>query len=366
MKQFMWILFFLSVLALAARRGQAQPSLPPPYERPDLWTVVQDSMIAGLVDGSGDTIAPNQISGDYTFAMVYDSTSRISYTFTEPWLNGNRLTLDKWVNGRSVNAHEDILSFNSRTKNFKVKTGDVVRFYREWDWINLQTNLKDTFTFFCRDTLSYSVELIRSYDMSRLVLLDSITVMPQMPAGSFHFYGPHNFMAAVEYQIPAWIDGDSVCMRVRVRARGSGEYFFTRQDGIKSSYSSSAMSDPVLLADLQYVQNCCWSPITLPEPQPPLEKRRPAHEMMEANLLSVQQTEPGVSQVAIRIAPAPMFGPLSVTITDAQGRTISTPFSGTVATAQEIPYRFPASGIYLVSLTGDGNVLSTTKVTVTK
>lgn len=247
-----------------------------------------------------------------------------------------------------------------------MKTGDVVRFYREWDWTNLQTNLKDTFTFFSRDTLSYSVELVRSCDMSRLVLLDSITVMPQMPAGTFHFYGPHNFMAAVEYQIPAWIDGDSVCMRVRVRARGSGEYFFTRQDEIAAGYSSSAMSHPVLLADLQFVQNCCWTPTTLPEPQAPLEKRCPAHETMQMNLLSVHQTEPGSSQAAIRIAPAPMFGPLSVTITDAQGRMISAPFSGTVTTAQETPYRFPASGIYLVSLTGDGNIISTTKVTVTK
>lgn len=369
MRNFLRIPIFCCIAVVMVATAAAQPAIPPPHERPDYWTVVQDSMIAGLYDGVKVHPA-NEISGSYQFSMLYDSSCRTDYVFTEPWLNGQRLTLDRWVNGRSVNADQEILSFNSRTKPFWAKAGDTVRFYREIDWISTITWRKDTISYLSRDTLGFSVELIRSYDMSRILLLDSIGIMPQDPPGKIRFYSPHNAMAAVECVLPEWIGADSLCIRVRVRARGSGEYYFTRQDDIRSGYSRSAMSHPILLADQAILKECCWTPIALPEQEPPLE-RMLLRAALEGNtggerMLTVRQEKAGDADVTIGIVPPPGFGAVSVIVTGGSGGVLRPPFAGPVEGAREATYRFPSSGIYLVGVMSGGKIIDAAKITVTR
>jgi|GEM_PF-1113502 len=355
-----------TLFLLVATVGKGQP---PPSERPDLWTTVQDSLVLSLESSAG-ICAANEISGAYTFLMPYDSICTIKYIFTEPWHNGIRLTLDHWRNQRYVNADEATLSFFSRTKSFTVESGDVIQFYREIDYRNPITGLKDTFNFFSRDTLDYAVELVSAYNMKRLVLLDSIGIMPQRPfPGKMRFYGPNNAMAVVKYTIPSWLDGDSVCMRVRVYARGSGSYYFTRFDNIKSTYAAAMRQHPAFLAQLAFLAEHCWTWIPLPDQDEPLEKavlRMGETDKSSPKLLSVQQNKNGESKAIIRIAPTQDLGPLSLVIVDGQGKNISPAFLKTVDNSQEIAYQFPTNGVYIIGLFQGKSLLETVIINVNR
>lgn len=350
------------LLALAATSTAQQP-YPTPQERPDLFTTVQDSIVMPLFDGGGMTEA-NMISGAYQFLMLYDSSCRIEYLFTEPWHNGRRLTLDRWFNNRSVNAHENLLSFNSRTKGFRVYAGDTVSFFRESYWRHPITGKRTPTNFLSRDTLAYVVELIDVETMSRLALLDSICILPHTPPQQFRFFAHRNAMAVASYAIPFWMNGDSVCMRVRVYARGSGEYYFTRFDHIVVDYSKGTFSHPVFIADLEILEQCCWTPIPWPE-----QYAKPAMKQeieSGSSLLSVRQVVAHSQSIDIEVAAASHLGEISIIIFDAQGNALSSPFSGTLSEPRVIPYTFSSSGAYVVCLVHDGAILESRKVTITK
>lgn len=357
----------LLVMMIAA--GRAQEPFPTPEERPDFYTTVQDSIIVCLIDDV-DTLNPNLVSGAYTFIMPYDSICTISYIFTEPWHNGRRLDLEHWFNGRSINAHEDLMSFNSRTENFKVRTGDTVRCYRQLKWNN-PTGRIDTNSYFSRDTLGYVVELVDITTMARVALIDSMGLLPQTPPGKYRFYAHRNASAIASYVIPSWMDGDSVCMRVRVYARGPGEYYFTRYDNIKLNYSIGGLQHPVRMADLELLRKCCWVPIPLNEQFGKAVTSGSVAPIIDwiagdTSLLSVHQEALGSPDVNIEIAAAPKLGELSIIIFDAHGAALSSPFSDVVSQARVIPYQFQSSGAYVVCLVHDGTILESQKVTITK
>lgn len=352
-----------TLLALTTTSIAQQP-YPTPQERPDLFTTVQDSILVPLLDGGGMT-DPNMVSGAYTFTMLYDSSCRIQYLFAEPWHNGHRLTLDRWFNERSVNAHQDLLSFNSRTKGFRVYAGDTVSFFREFDWVHPVLGQQSPTNFLSRDTLAYAVELVDVATMSRLALIDSLSVLPHTPPQQFRFFAHRNAMAIARYAIPFGMNGDSVYMRVRVYARGPGEYYFTRLDHIVIDYSKGAMRHPVLLADQELLRQCCWTPIPIPEPEQ-FGKSIIDWIAGDTSLLSVHQSTVGSADVKIQVAPAPELGELSIIIFDSQGNALWSPFSGIIRRPQVLEYRFESSGAYVISLVRDGAIFESRKVTITK
>lgn len=357
------ILMALAIAVLAVITTRAQSSKPTPQERPDLYTTLQDSMLVYLVEG--DTTDPNLMSGAFTFHMPYDSTCTTEYMFTEPWHNGRRLSLRNWIYTRKENVHENMLSFNSRTEVFLVKPGDTVSAYRELQWFNPITFQYDSTNFFSRDTLAFAIELVRASTMTRLALIDSICVLPQMPPGKPRIYGHLNTMAVARYAIPSWIGTDSVLMRIRLYARGSGEYYFTRTDHTTGDWSLG-LKTPLRMADLELLRKCCWTQIPLPKPEESLRKEmRPGEGTLGHAILSVRQPEAGRADVSIELAPAPMLGELSVIIFDGQGNALTSPFSGTVNEARVIPHRFQTSGAYVICLVRSGEILETGKVVIT-
>lgn len=340
--------------ALATIPARAQGDIPSRFERPDLWTAIQDTIHVYLGDGPSLT-PPDMETGAYKFRMPYDSTCLVDYLFTEAWHNGRKLNLRNWIWRRSVNADQNMLSFNSGTKNFKVRTGDIVSFYRGITWRHPFTGRKDTMNYFSRDTLAFAVELVSPINMARVALIDSICIMPQMPPGKARIYGHRPTMAIAGYRIPSRLDGDSVFMRIRVYARGSGEYYFTRTDMNTGGYSY-ILQRPTFVAEVEVLRSCCWTQIPLPvEPDDPAG---PA-------IMSVRQAEPGSAGVNIELATAPQFAELSVTIHDAYGNPVATPFTGPVHEARTIPYQFTSRGVYIINLLNSGAVLETTKIIVT-
>lgn len=339
----------VAAYALAVPIANAQ-DVPSRFERPDLWTTVQDTIHFYM----GDVDFPHDMqTGVYKFQMPYDSICTVEYLFTEAWLNGRKLNLRNWIWRRSVNVDEDMLSFNSGTKNFKVKTGDIVSFYRKVDWKDPIRGMKDTVNFFSRDTLAFAVELVNPVDMRRVALIDSICIMAQVPPGKPRIYGHLPAMAVASYKIPARLDGDSVFMRIRVYARGLGEYNFTRTDMTMGGFSKF-LEHPVFISDLQILRNCCWIQIPLP----------PVESASETSIMSVRQAEPGLRSVSIELAPV-AFQEVSVVIHDAYGNHIATPFTGPALEARIIPYHFAERGVYIITLLHGGNVLETTKIIVT-
>ena len=191
----------------------------------------------------GDPLNSDEIHAAYVFDLVYDSTSVIIYTFTECTQNKNRIKLARWIEGRTVNADANLLSFNSTTESFLCHTGDSISFYREIDWRDPRTGWVDTNTYYALDSLDYTVELIRTSDSLRIALLDSIGLLPSFTPSRPVIHGTRPIMSLIHYIIPQSLNNTNAFIRVRVYHRGNGEYWFTRHDYINIALSSR-LSDP--------------------------------------------------------------------------------------------------------------------------
>ena len=345
-------------MIVTTQRGNAQTN-DGPDQRPELWTKVQDSVWLFLPRGN-DTLNPNLLSGSYAFSMQYDSTGLTRYLFTEPWHNGQRLKLMKWELDRSVNMDEDTLSLNSHTENFTLHTGDTVSFVRHFRWWNATTWQQDNNSFFSRDTLTYIVELANAHSSpryrTRLAVIDSFGVMPRTTLGTPRFFGgtDHTIFARVKYVVPTSMNGKAVFMRVRVRARGSGEYFFTRTDGITSNYSGNLANPDMQGLINYYKQDQFWKPVTAEDET----------ELTATKVMTVRSTENAA--ISITLIAAPKLGKISVTVYDAQGSPLSTPFVGVLDEAQTLSYIPPSSGSYFISIASGNQILHTEKLIITK
>lgn len=348
-------------MVIASEQGNAQ--IPGPDERPDLWTRVQDTLWVLLPQPNGDTLNPNLASGSYAFSMQYDSTGLTRYLFTEPWHNGNRLKLSHWRVNREVNMQEDTLSLNSYTENFTIHAGDTVSFVRHFRWWNATTWQQDSNSFFSRDTLTYVVELVNAHDSpryrTRLAVIDSFGVMPRSTLGKPQFFGGTDraIFARVKYAVPTSMNGKPVFMRVRVRARGTGEYFFTRTDRMTHNYSG-LLANPERQAIINYYKQGHYWTKTAPEGD---EVPSTA-----AAVMTIQRSGTDPASITMQLAAAPELGTIAVTIYDVQGSALSTPFTGTLEQPQTITYTFPASGSYLIGITRNGQILHTEKILITK
>ena len=228
MKRLLFLFSPLLLFFLLPSPGSAQ-FCPPRSEHPELWTKVQGIWTCRIV-GTGDTVAPEEITASYDFDMVYDTVSQITYTFTECRKNGQRLTLKNWAHLRRVNAHPIMLSFNSGTEPFTVAAGDDISFFRYILWREPHTGLQDTNTYLAFDTLDYAVELVRMGDSARVALIDSIGILPSPQPNRPIVYGHRPLMAIAHYTVPPELDGQSVFLRVLVYHRGAGAHWFTRTD----------------------------------------------------------------------------------------------------------------------------------------
>jgi hypothetical protein len=323
---------------------------------PELYVEVQDDVYIKRVDSKGQLMPEAKIiSAAYRFEMIYDSTCRVQYLFSECRHNGVRPRLLAWKDGHIHAASAEMMTDSSRTAAFKISSGDTVSFYREFKWYNPKTQSQDTNNFRSLDTLDYAVELVDRATNGRIALLDSFGVLPRVVPGSPVVYGTRPIMSKVQYAIPYGLTADSAFVRVRTYTRGDGPYLPIRKDDetVGASYALDlGIWDYYLslyggslgkrsIGDLNAINT-----------------RRPQN-----SLLSVLMENPGT--IAVRFSSPPGSGPIEVVIYDAVGNKIFVPFATrSIQSAEIATYTFTASGIYFVALQVGGVIVEAKKITI--
>ncbi len=325
---------------------------------PELLVCVQDDLYVSRMNKSGHIFGlDHKVAAAYRFEMIYDSTSRVQYLFTECFHNGAKPRLLAWQNKRIHTASVDQMADSSRTENFHIAVGDTVSFHREFRWYDPKTMRQDTDNFLSPDTLGYAVELVKATSGARLVLLDSFGVLPQATPSAPTFFGTRPIMATVSYVVPSTIPTtDSVFVRVRLYANGNGTVLPVRMDDftIGSSYAlSSGFWN-------NYLSLYGGS----------LGKRSvadfsSAHSQPTNSLLSVTT----VSRNSIRIdfSATQADGPIQVVIYDSNGQPVFMPFATRGAVeGGSTTFEFASSGTYFVTLQRGGSILTSRKVVISK
>lgn len=339
-------------IALICSRPTSIPaqSVPP-------YVTIQDSVHLLRIVG-GDTIPASWYAPSYQYEMVYDPFCRTDFIFTECRKNDEVLKLRSWSNGRLVHAPAELLTFNSRTENFQVAAGDTVSFYRSLDWYNPSNHRQDTNNYYSLDTLEMIVHLVKVADGTP-ILLDSIGILPRVPAGVPVIYGERPIMALVTYEVPAVLNGSSVFVGVTVRARGQGPFHFLRLDAVTVGESQRLKEaryvDYLSLYDGLRVHNGAYA-------------RRSINELTRSS----GKTDVPLSVTMMPGAPRDLritFGtrdtPVTLALYDASGRlAASWPDIRAEGRETVVTYQVPAAGTYFVALICEDVVVTTTKFIV--
>lgn len=337
------------------------PELWSPHVRPELWENIQDSVYRlrvlprndTITLSGADTVPRGWFSASYEYTMVYDPACRAHFLLTEWKRNGARLRLPNWQSRRIVHSHADILGFNSRTDVFPLVAGDTLSFCREFEWANPVTNRQDTNNYFAADTLDFAVELVRRSDSTRIALLDSMGVLANTAPAAPVIYGMRPLIAKVSYVVPSSIAGDSAFMRLRLYARGSGQYHFVRRDGVTIGFSQS-LNDPRTLNYLA-IFGKVFTKTTVngleAAPQSPAR-------------LTV--TAGGAArEITVAFSCAPDGGETAVAVYDITGRLIFSPYTSPASSGERtLVHRIPGGGVYFVALYHNGKLVRTQKVTL--
>lgn len=317
--------------------------------------LLQDSLEFSLIHGN-DTIPASWFSPSYDYEMIYDS-SRTQFVFTECKKNGSLLKLLAWNYTRLYHAPQELLSFNSRTENFLINTGDTISFYREMEWYNPITNEMLTTNYYALDTLEMIVYLVDASDGKPLAQLDSIGVLPRTTRGTPIIYGTRPIMALVSYVVPQSLNGDSALIGVTIRARGSGAYHFTRYDGI-----TVGLSERLNKAEYHtYLANFGS-----------VYAKRSINDLLQGSkngksMLSVSSSTGDQKALNISFNGPENGGRTAVAIYDESGNLIFCPYNSiSNHTRSEVSYRLSSNGTYFVTLLHNGRIARTEKVIVTQ
>lgn len=320
------------------------------------YVLIQDSLKFPLLQ-NGRLLPASWFSPAYMYMMSYQPANHTVFTFTECRNNGKPLRLLAWNYNRVVHAPAELMSFNSRTANFRVRSGDTVSFYREMEWYNPSANRQDTSTYYALDTLEMVTYLVRAQDGRPLAQLDSIGILPRTQPGKPVIYGTHPIMAVVSYVIPRALDGDSVLVGVTIRARGSGAHHFMRRDGVTVGMSER-------LRQAYYQQYLAAIE--------PLYAKRNIEELMQGSggtteLLRISRVAGSSRDMRIAFHPPRDAGEISILIYDEAGRLIASPYNSHIGGDEmEVNYRAPAAGGYFVALVHRGRIVRTEKVLITQ
>ncbi|MBS1913197.1 MAG: hypothetical protein JST22_14510 [Bacteroidetes bacterium] len=179
--------------------------------------------------------------------------------------------------------------------------------------------------------------------------------MPCLTTGAPIIFGMRPVIALVDWTVPASLDGVRAFMRVRVRARGAGDYYFTRTDDLRVTKWRQP-PDAFYIEYMKYLGQDYTAKPTSPSmpPKGPM-------------LLSVHDAGAD-DNVAIDFTAAPHGGATSVAIYDEAGRLLFYPYSSPSSNGEhhQTSYRFESSGMYLVSLLHDNHVVATVPMTIAR
>lgn len=339
------------VLACTQSPAQVPTQL---YAHPEWYVLIQDGIHARL-EHDGQILDTNEYchAASYWYEMIYDSTNRVDYLFSECKLNNGRIRLRNWNYGRLSTAPLSEYNDSSRTDEVTLGAGDTISFYRHFQWYNPMTKKQTFSNYFATDTLDFVVELMDATTGLRLALLDSFGALPRVPAGSPVLYGLHPIMAVVGYPVPAAMAGKRAFVHVRIDARGDGLYQPIRSDdpsvGLSRALRTGMYDDYLRLFGDLGKQAGRWTPATT-------EKKSNGR---------LHVTVTGGRHAVISFE-APQDGiEASLVVYDALGNPVFIPFVMPNMTGrQTVDFQFPSSGVFLVVLRQNDEVLSTTKVVV--
>lgn len=346
------------MLMLCAGQLAAQPAVPSPEVRPDLWVRMPDGTAIYRVRPNGDTLPAHVFSPAYLFTMAYDTTSHTEYRFTETRRNGQPIPLMNWKDKRTVHMDARQLSFNSRTADFAIAPGDTISFYRELSWINPVTRGQFLDNYYALDTLDFTAHLVRLVDGAPLALLDSIGILDRQAVGSPRIYGTHPLMSVVRYVVPPTIDADSAFIGVTVRARGSGPHHFVRRDDITVRFSQR-LEDP----DYIYLMSLYGSLFSK------RDLRDATHDPATANdsaSLEVRGVPGSPRDIMITFRAPTWRGATSIAVHDISGALVFAPYISVPNGHETVPCTLAAPGMYFVSLVQNGAILRSQPITITK
>ncbi len=173
-------------------------------------------------------------SGSITFMIAsYHDSCASYYKVADFQYDGSNLDFSSW----SIDTQHDswtATQMASQTESdvFTMSTGKKLSFYREFSWADPSTGEQTQSNYLSLDTLSYTIELIKDSDDSRLEVLDTMSVLRRTTRGTPTLSGTYPILAAIEYTIPAGYNGIDAYIRVVPLARGTSSYKFARYDHI--------------------------------------------------------------------------------------------------------------------------------------
>jgi hypothetical protein len=334
------LLLTILLLFVALDEGRAQCDLDQTFTGLKLWR-----------KGTTDTLQGNSnVWAYWSFESLYDSAD-MRYLITEFKRNNDRLLLKHWCSGtQHVSWSPSTLLDSSRTKAFKVFTGDTLSFYREFLWWDKFDSSQKANNFFSRDTLDYVVELIKNSDGSRVGLVDSVGVLRRTTRGYPTFYGTNPILARVKFGIIASLNGDSVYLRVRATQRGDGAYDLRRRD-----FYGVNLSGHLNDTNWQNYGSGTWKRSS---------KELEAALTGKARIMATPNPTSGL--VHVRFDGLEPDRVITIAVYDATGRLVKFPYSTRGVSEGATDVLLDDSGVYFIAAISGGRVLGASRVTVTK
>lgn len=344
MMRYLYRVVVIIVLLLLHGQYAAQAQLPD-----SLFVTIQDTLRVSRITDRG-IIPASSISAGYIYTMAYPPYSITRYILTDCRRNGELLKLAAWSEGRRVHAPAELLTFNSRTEYFSVAAGDTISFYRSLDWIDPSNNRQDTNNYYSLDTLDMAVHLVRVSDGTP-IQLDSLSVLPRVPAGRPVIYGERPIMTLVHYAVPSAFDDDSVFIGVTVRARGQGAYHWMRRDDIILGLSTQ-LTNAWFITYLNLFDQLRYGTSL---------ERRSISELAAATAAGAERihvTPMGTRSVRIAVDNLNTATRTRISVFDSSGKLVR------AEDGREFVFTAPAAGAYYAAITAGDEILTATKVII--
>jgi len=202
----------------------------------------------GYRDGS-------RLSSSFKFEYQNDSTrfrmifteflKNAKWTYLSNWCDRRRMNWDCVVDSATTDYTNAQISAKSRTKYMHVVAGDVLGFYRSFNWLDKNTGKGDPKKFISGDNLSYSVELVDSATNGRIALLDSFFISSTRTDLKPHFYAMYPVASRIRWVAPSSFTTKTAFMRVNVYSAGTDNLQWYRSDTFGAAVSEKLLSDVV-------------------------------------------------------------------------------------------------------------------------
>lgn len=196
-----------------------------------------------VVVSSADTntqISADEFGPEFHFGYVSDS-SHSQWRFKEFLLNKHKLYLMNWCHKRLTNwdaindsPQEDWdpaeLRARSTTRVFPVEGGDTLQFYRTLSWVDRLTGNLSYNRYVNPNGLAYSVELVDTNGLTRIMLLDTFNIGPTTGSKKPCIYSWYPSAARIRQVVPVSADSTDAIIRINTWANGAGPAPFYRHD----------------------------------------------------------------------------------------------------------------------------------------